>query len=90
MLTLNIYPAWRVRHDDLISTQDVVTSLDEYVNRDDGMFSFYEYARYFMPDYTVHILNMTSQQRMDGVMVSMTSLIKSGWTEYDTDLRMIQ
>jgi hypothetical protein len=50
------------------SVQDVQTPLDEYVNREDPAYSYYEVTTYDDdPDFTVHVLNMTSQQWFDGL-----------------------
>ena len=47
--------------------QDVVTPLDDYVNRDDPTYGYEVLDIYDDPDFTVHVLNMTSQQWMDGM-----------------------
>jgi len=44
---------------------DVETPLDAYVNRPDPTYSYYEVTTYDDPDFTVHVLNMTSQQWFD-------------------------
>ena len=48
--------------------QDETTFLDEYVNNDDGWFTYEELPEYgYEGDgYTMYLYNMTSQQWMDG------------------------
>jgi len=45
---------------------DVQTPLDEYVNREDSAYDYYVITTYDEdPDFTVHVLNMTSQKWFD-------------------------
>ena len=46
--------------------QDVVTKLDEYVRRDDGMFSWRELSSDVGDGYTAWVVNMTSQRWYTG------------------------
>ena len=47
--------------------QDDPTHLDEYVHRDDGMFSWYLHDVIYYNNVRVLLVNMTSQQWLDGM-----------------------
>ena len=49
--------------------QDVLTPLDDYVNRPDPFYSWEEVETIDGPGYTLHVLNMTSQKWMDGSFI---------------------
>ncbi len=45
------------------------TPLDDYVNKPDPAFAWKLIRTYPSPTYTVYVLNMTSQQWLDGIIV---------------------
>jgi hypothetical protein len=45
-----------------------LTPLDDYVNKPDPTFSWKRLKTYPRGTYTVHVLNMTSQKWMDGMI----------------------
>ena len=46
--------------------QDTITPLDDYVNRDDGMFSWYIHDEIQYQNVRVLLVNMTSQRWLNG------------------------
>jgi hypothetical protein len=53
-------------HRSLSSFQEDVTPLDEYVNLDDGFWSYDVIQSYDEGDHWLYVLNMTSQKWQDG------------------------
>jgi hypothetical protein len=50
------------------------TALDDYVNTPDPHFSWKLLETYPSSTYTVYVLNMTSQQWMDGIMTAIKTI----------------
>jgi hypothetical protein len=50
------------------------TPLDDYINKPDPAFSWKLIQTYPSPTYTVYILNMTSQQWFDGIIIGIKSI----------------
>jgi hypothetical protein len=50
------------------------TPLDDYVNKPDPAFTWKLIRTYPSPTYTVYVLNMTSQQWLDGIIVEIKKL----------------
>ena len=50
--------------------------LYEYVHTDDGMYSYYELSTYVQNGFTTYVINMTSQQWLDGEIMTGESTIR--------------
>ncbi len=50
------------------------TPLDDYVNKPDPAFAWKLIQTYPSPTYTVYVLNMTSQQWLDGIIVEIKKI----------------
>jgi hypothetical protein len=58
----------------LMADMSCSTPLDDYVNTPDPHFAWKLLETYPSPTYTVYILNMTSQQWMDGIMTAIKTI----------------